>query len=81
MAASGFAPDFSNREALSWVAATRAQTGAIVRDAMPAAVQHRFGQALPGNPIEWPPDDAARPLQPGLAFEVCNEHYAHGAWT
>ena len=66
--ASGFARHCGDREALSWVAATRAQTGAVVRDAMPAAVQHRFGQALPVNPIEWLPDDAARPLQPGAGL-------------
>lgn len=68
IAASGFAWDCGDQEALSWVAATRAQTDAIVRDAMPAAVQHRFGQALPVNPIEWLPDGAARPLQPGAGF-------------
>ena len=54
-----FALDCCDREAMSWVATTGAQTGDIVRDVMLAAVEHRFGQALPEIPIEWLTDNGA----------------------
>jgi putative transposase len=54
-----FALDCCDREAMSWAASTNAQTGDIVRDVMLAAVEHRFGQALPRTPIEWLTDNGA----------------------
>ncbi len=54
-----FALDCCDREAMSWTASTRAQTGDIVRDVMLAAVEHRFGQAVPWKPIEWLTDNGA----------------------
>lgn len=54
-----FALDCSDREVMSWEASTKGQTGDTVRDVMLAAVESRFGNDLPGQPIEWLTDNGA----------------------
>ena len=54
-----FALDCCDREAMSWVASTEGYTGDDVRDVMLAAVERRFGSALPGKPIQWLSDNGS----------------------
>lgn len=54
-----FALDCCDREALSWVASTEGYTGDDVRDVMLAAVERRFGNELPGKPIQWLSDNGS----------------------
>lgn len=54
-----FALDCCDREAMSWEATTGGQTGDIVRDVMLAAIEHRFGDQLPGQPIQWLTDNGS----------------------
>lgn len=54
-----FALDCCDREAISWVASTEGYTGDDVRDVMLAAVERRFGNALPDRPIEWLSDNGS----------------------
>lgn len=54
-----FALDCCDREAISWEATTGGQTGDVVRDVMLAAVEHRFGDQLPGQPIQWLTDNGS----------------------
>ena len=44
---------------MSCVASTGGYTGDDVRDVMLAAVEQRFGTELPGQPIEWLPDNGS----------------------
>lgn len=54
-----FALDCCDREALSWVATTSGYTGDDVRDVMLAAVEQRFGDKLPEQPIQWLTDNGS----------------------
>ena len=54
-----FALDCCDREALSWVASTEGYTGDDVRDVMLAAVERRFGDALPDKSIQWLSDNGS----------------------
>jgi putative transposase len=54
-----FALDCCDREALSWVATTAGYSGNDVRDVMLAAIEQRFGQDLPDQPIEWLSDNGS----------------------
>lgn len=54
-----FALDCCDREAMSWQATTSGQTGDVVRDVMLAAVEQRFGQSLPEQPIQWLTDNGS----------------------
>ncbi|MCO8252171.1 IS3 family transposase [Comamonas thiooxydans] len=54
-----FALDCCDREAMSWVASTEGYTGDDVRDVMLAAVERRFGNALPDRPIQWLSDNGS----------------------
>lgn len=61
-----FALDCCDREAMSWAATTGGQTGDLVRDVMLAAVEHRFGAALPDRPVQWLTDNGS----PYIAHET-----------
>jgi putative transposase len=54
-----FALDCCDREAMSWVATTGGITGDLVRDLMVEAIEARFGNALPEQPIEWLTDNGS----------------------
>lgn len=54
-----FALDCCDREAMSWVATTGGIDGALVRDLMVEAVEARFGDAGPAQPIEWLTDNGS----------------------
>ena len=54
-----FALDCCDREAMSWVAATGGIGGDLVRDLMVDAVEARFGNELPEEPIEWLTDNGS----------------------
>lgn len=54
-----FALDCCDREAMSWVATTGSITGDLVRDLMVEAIEARFGNALPEQPIEWLTDNGS----------------------
>ena len=54
-----FALDCCDREAISWVATTTGITGDMVRDLMVEAVEARFGNILPRQPIEWLTDNGS----------------------
>ncbi|GIL04945.1 MAG: integrase [Betaproteobacteria bacterium] len=55
-----FALDCCDREAMSWAASTAGIDGDLVRDLMVEAIEARFGDALPSNPIEWLSDNGSR---------------------
>lgn len=44
---------------MSWIATTGGITGDMVRDLMVEAVESRFGEALPAQPIEWLSDNGS----------------------
>ena len=54
-----FALDCCDREAMSWVATTGGITGDLVRDLMVEAIESRFGNSLPAQPIEWLTDNGS----------------------
>lgn len=54
-----FALDCCDREAMSWVATTGGIDGGMVRDLMVEAVEARFGDAVPLQPIEWLTDNGS----------------------
>jgi putative transposase len=54
-----FALDCCDREAMSWVASSGGITGDMVRDLMVEAVEARFGNTLPAQPIEWLTDNGS----------------------
>jgi putative transposase len=54
-----FALDCCDREAMSWVATTAGIDGDLVRDVMVEAIEARFGNALPAEPIEWLSDNGS----------------------
>jgi putative transposase len=54
-----FALDCCDREAISWVATTAGIDGAMVRDLMVEALEARFGEQLPAQPIEWLSDNGS----------------------
>jgi len=54
-----FALDCCDREAMSWVATTGGITGELVRDLMVEAVESRFADAEPTQPIEWLTDNGS----------------------
>jgi putative transposase len=54
-----FALDCCDREAMSWIATTGGITGDLVRDLMVEAVESRFGNAQPTQPIEWLSDNGS----------------------
>ncbi|SUJ37116.1 insertion element IS2 transposase InsD [Serratia marcescens] len=53
-----FALDCCDREALHWAAGTGGFDSDTVQDVMLGAVERRFGQHLPPDPIEWLTDNA-----------------------
>lgn len=54
-----FALDCCDREAMSWVATTGGIDSDLVCDLMVEAVETRFGDVLPGAPIEWLTDNGS----------------------
>lgn len=54
-----FALDCCDREALYWVASTIGFDSGTVQDVMRGAVERRFGQHLPPDPIEWMTDNGS----------------------
>lgn len=54
-----FALDCCDREAMSWLATTGGISGEMVRDLMVEAVEARFEDALPQQPIEWLTDNGS----------------------
>lgn len=44
---------------MSWAATSGGHTGDLVRNVMLAAVEQRFGQAEPAQPIEWLTDNGS----------------------
>ena len=54
-----FALDCCDREAMSWVATTGGITGDMVRDLMVEAVEARFDDERPKQPIEWLTDNGS----------------------
>ena len=54
-----FALDCCDREAMSWIATTGGITGDLVRDVMVEAVESRFGDMPPAQPIEWLTDNGS----------------------
>ena len=54
-----FALDCCDREAMSWVATTGGITGDLVRDLMVEAIEARFDDVTPEQPIEWLTDNGS----------------------
>jgi transposase InsO family protein len=54
-----FALDCCDREAMSWVATTGGISGHMVRDLMVEAIESRFDDVEPAQPIEWLTDNAS----------------------
>lgn len=54
-----FALDCCDREAIEWAASTGGYDASTVQDVMLGAVERRFGQQLPEQPIQWLTDNGA----------------------
>lgn len=58
-----FAQDCCDREIIDWAASTGGYDKETVQDVMLGAVEKRFGQHLPSEPVEWLTDN-------GLAYRA-----------
>lgn len=54
-----FALDCCDREAIGWVASPTGYSGDDIRDLMLEAVEKRFGEEAPANPVQWLSDNGS----------------------
>jgi putative transposase len=52
-----FTQDGCDREIINWATSTGGYDKETVQDVMPGAVEKRFGQPLPSEPLEWLADN------------------------
>lgn len=68
-----FALDCCDREALHWAVTTGDFDSETVQDAMPGAVERRFGSELPASPVEWLTDN-------GSCYRPMTQASSPGCW-
>lgn len=54
-----FALDCCDREAIDWAASTGGYDSSTVQDVMLRSVEKRFGDRLPGTPVQWLTDNGS----------------------